>query len=472
MAVLNARQYRDTLTGTSENDSITGSPGADHLIGGPGADTILSATSFGEWYTPDILRGGAGDDVISVRYGYGAFAFGDNGDDTLSGSDLTPPQSLVVLEGGPGDDRIDGMATAGERVLAGYVTATGGVTVNLAVPTAQAVGGGAGVDILRSLTGLVGSSHDDILRGGDNTPNLLFGGAGDDRIEAGAGGATMWGEQGNDTLVGGADEDWVSYAGSIFSEPEFAYLSRFEAVGGVHAEMGTLSTAADSSGLGRDLLIDIDGVEGTRFSDTLIGDSRDNTLAGGSGEDLLEGGGGNDSLAGLHGSDTLRGGLGNDTISDNSGPDRIEGGDGDDLITTGNVSLPFPPGGPPPGIADGNAGADTLIGFNHQEWFRGGQGNDSLSSGGGDDFLSGDKGNDTISGGAGADIFHSFSGAGLDRILDFNAAEGDRVQLATGTSYTVSQVGADTVVDLGGGDTVVLVGVQMSALLAGWITVA
>ena len=55
-------------------------------------------------------------------------------------------------------------------------------------------------------------------------------------------------------------------------------------------------------------------------------------------------------------------------------------------------------------------------------------------------------------------------------MLDFNLAEGDRVQLEPGTSYSVAQVGADTVITLGASsDQVILVGVQMSNLTAGWI---
>ena len=111
-------------------------------------------------------------------------------------------------------------------------------------------------------------------------------------------------------------------------------------------------------------------------------------------------------------------------------------------------------------MALGGDGADTV---------RGGQGDDSVSGGAGNDWLWGDKGNDTLSGGAGADSFHSLVGAGLDRITDFNRAEGDRLILDGSPAYTVSQVGADTVVDLGHGDQVVLVGVTYASLSAGWI---
>ena len=100
---------------------------------------------------------------------------------------------------------------------------------------------------------------------------------------------------------------------------------------------------------------------------------------------------------------------------------------------------------------------------------RGGQGDDVIYGDAGNDWISGDRGNDTMTGGAGADTFHTFSGAGIDKVTDFNAAEGDRVQLDQGTHYTVSQVGADTVIDMGNGDQMILVGVQLSSLPQGWI---
>lgn len=94
----------------------------------------------------------------------------------------------------------------------------------------------------------------------------------------------------------------------------------------------------------------------------------------------------------------------------------------------------------------------------------------SVDSGGGaGDVLVGSSGDNTMSGGPGADIFHSFSGAGMDVVTDFNAAEGDRVQLDPGTAYTVSQQGANVVIDMGNGDEMVLQNVQLSSLPNGWL---
>ena len=78
--------------------------------------------------------------------------------------------------------------------------------------------------------------------------------------------------------------------------------------------------------------------------------------------------------------------------------------------------------------------------------------------------MSGDKGNDTLSGGAGADVFNTFGDAGIDRVLDFNSAEGDRVRFDPGTTWTLGFSGADTVISMVGGAQMILVGVGSSTL--------
>jgi len=175
-------------------------------------------------------------------------------------------------------------------------------------------------------------------------------------------------------------------------------------------------------------------------------------VAGGDGADTLMGGAGFDYLQGNAGADSESGGAGNDWVVGGQGNDQLSGGDGDDIVYA-------------------NLGDDTLSGDAGADWVRGGQGNDVLTGGAGNDFMSGDKGDDTISGGSGADIFHTFGDAGIDRVTDFSAAEGDRVQLDPGTSYRAVQSGADTVITMSGGAVMTLVGVKLSSLPSGWIFV-
>ena len=181
-------------------------------------------------------------------------------------------------------------------------------------------------------------------------------------------------------------------------------------------------------------------------------------------------GDGGDYLRGEDGNDQLFGGLGFDDINGNMGNDTASGGQGDDWVVGGkDQDLLF--GDEGSDIVLGNLGDDTCDGGIGDDIVRGGQGNDILTGGAGADFLSGDKGDDTITGGAGADTFNSFGDAGIDRVLDFNRAEGDRVRLDPGSTYTAAQVGADTVVMVTGGAQVVLVGVTLASLGNDWIFV-
>lgn len=173
-------------------------------------------------------------------------------------------------------------------------------------------------------------------------------------------------------------------------------------------------------------------------------------VSGGAGDDLLIGGPHFDNFQGNTGNDELRGGGGDDWVVGGKDNDNLHGDAGADLVY-------------------GNLGNDTCDGGDGADIVRGGQDNDVLRGGAGDDFISGDRGDDTIAGGVGADTFHTFGEAGIDRVVDFNLAEGDRVQLAAGTQYTLAQVGADTVISMTGGGQMVLIGVQLSALTPGWI---
>uniref|UniRef100_UPI001CBD3625 beta strand repeat-containing protein n=1 Tax=Pseudomonas sp. GL-B-19 TaxID=2832393 RepID=UPI001CBD3625 len=117
-------------------------------------------------------------------------------------------------------------------------------------------------------------------------------------------------------------------------------------------------------------------------------------------------------VSGAHdGDDTLLGGAGNDIIFGQGGGDKLYGGSGNDILLggTGNDLL------------NGEAGNDFLIG---------GAGTDTLDGGAGNDTLLGGTGNDTLIGGLGGDTFVWKAGdTGTDVIKDFNANEGDRIDL-------------------------------------------
>ncbi|WP_460826446.1 Ig-like domain-containing protein [Massilia terrae] len=168
-------------------------------------------------------------------------------------------------------------------------------------------------------------------------------------------------------------------------------------------------------------------------------------LVGGNGDDTLSGNPNNNA------EDIIQGGNGNDTISGYGGTDVLYGGNGDDKLS-------------------GGSGIDYLYGDS---------GNDTLDGGADGDYLFGGKGNDILIGGTGADKFVFEPQSGNDRILDFNAAEGDKLYFANifPTSMTVDAFIAKYVTDTGNdllitlpGGSIVLVGVPNVSALAGAIS--
>ena len=153
---------------------------------------------------------------------------------------------------------------------------------------------------------------------------------------------------------------------------------------------------------------------------------------------LVFGGDGRDMLWSSTGADTLVGGNGGDWLA---------GGAGNDNLYGGNLEG-----------AETGAGADwnvNGISGSFSNVLDGGAGNDTIVGGSGKDLIFGGRGNDTLSGGDGADTFaFQFNYApdaswGVDTILDFNYAGGDRLKgLDWGPGdLTASVVGSNTVLD-------------------------
>lgn len=228
-------------------------------------------------------------------------------------------------------------------------------------------------------------------------------------------------------------------------------------------------------------------IEGFGGNDTINTGAGHDTVYGGAGNDLItnphEGlayGATTTYLRGDDGNDTIKGGHGFDDINGNKGDDRCMGGDGSDWVVGGqgnDVLYGDRDNGVPAvnlgnDIVYGNLGNDTCYGGEGADWVRGGQGDDIVEGGAGNDWLAGDRGSDTLTGGAGADVIYGFSGIGLDYVTDFSRTQGDRIQLAPGTAYTLRQDGANAIVDLSNGDTLVLAGVQTSSLTGDWLLFA
>ena len=198
---------------------------------------------------------------------------------------------------------------------------------------------------------------------------------------------------------------------------------------------------------------------GTASSTTIYGGAGDDTITGGSTNSYLRGDDGNDVIIAKAGFNDMNGNAGNDTIYGGPGADWLAGGKGDDVLIAGTGANQ---------VLYGNMGDDSLVGGPGGDTLRGGQGNDTIVGGSGNDWISGDKGDDLIYGGPGADTFHASAGSGVDWIADFNSAEGDRVALDPGLTYTVTYSNGNMVITLNTGDVVVLAGVN-PATVGTWL---
>jgi len=451
----------DQIYGGNGNDILLGQAGHDIIYAGNHRDTVRGGDGndqvFGET-GDDILEGNTGDDHLN----------GGDGDDLLSGGDGSD-----VLFGGAGADYLDG----GEGIdTVSYDDSNMAVTVSLEVGTIG-VGGHADGDIIERISNLTGSTHGDSLTGNSSNNvisglggnDTITGGLGNDTVDAGAGNDRVIATQadGNDTYTGGAGFDILDF-------------SQVQGVVQINQIGGTITGSS-----GNDTLNDV--------FEQIIGSNFDDALSGGNGGDVLDGNDGNDRFFGNGGTDLMRGGNGNDTFffSTNDGNDRLEGGAGFDVLDYsslgGRVQV-----NQLAGTTTGTANNDTLldvfeavIGSNFGDVLSGGNGINVLNGGGGDDQLFANGGNDLTSGGEGNDTItlglgddrHDFrNGEDIDTITDFNAGAGSQDQIilrfhSAATSFAqmqaagmFSQQGANTLIELGNGDQIILNNVNVDDL--------
>lgn len=297
----------DTVVAGEGNDSVTGGAGNDQIFGGPGNDTATGDSGA------DVLFGGTGDDVL----------FGGPDNDTLLGGDGN--DSLVggigsdVLDGGLGDDTLEGLD--GDDLLIG----------------------GGGNDL--ALGGL-GNDFIDTRAPGTSSPDRAYPGLYSADADPFNDRETVFGGEGNDTILTGDDRDVIVAGG------------------------GNDSVFAGD---------DDDSVQGNDGDDTLIGGEGRDTITGDLGNDLIYGGTPDDALDPTHlpddvdldpgnNRDALYGGLGNDTIYGGDDNDTLFGGQGDDLLF-GGIDQDEIYGGAGNDTLDGGGQADTLVGGGDRDTF-------------------------------------------------------------------------------------------------------
>ncbi len=220
------------------------------------------------------------------------------------------------------------------------------------------------------VTIVTGTPTADRLHAADVGDSILMGNGGDDQLFGGAGQTRMEGGTGDDLYFVTSARDLVVERTGGGLDTVYASIDYR-----LPDEVETLRLAAP------DL--------------TARGNGLANKITGTAGRDRIDGAAGDDSLVGLEGRDILDGAAGDDNLNGGAGRDSLTGGSGADLLN-------------------------------------GGDGDDRLWGGAGADQIEGGSGDDRLSGGRGADVFLFRPDAigDHDVVIDFSAAQGDRIGLS------------------------------------------
>lgn len=367
------------LTGSAGNDQLTGGTAADMLSGGIGRD---------------VLTGRTGDDTL----------LGEDGDDLLEGG-----PGADILDGGPGYDAVT------------YAHSESSVLIDLSIGlfTNDAFG-----DVFTSIEQFEATSFSDTLIG-TGGPDVFYGLASDDVLDGRDGDDVLEGGAGADQLIGGNGFDIASY---------------WRSPAGVQVNLATgATTGGDAQG---DVFSSIEGLEGSTFGDTLVGDANSNRIYGLDGRDTIDAGDGDDFINGGGGPSTPGPPfpqvpyprfevIGGQTMLVGVGGDDLVGGPGNDTVSFEGLQVAGHTGNTPPsgdrivgvtvnlatGVNNNAAAGTTLTGIEN-----------IIGTDYGDDITGDDGPNliDPLHGGGYGDISHSGpdridGGAGEDTLrIDFS----------------------------------------------------
>ena len=364
--------------------------------------------------------------------------------------------------------RTTGVAVCASSLLTLLVSATG-------------LGSAAAPECFGLPATVVGSDGADVL-GGTEGDDVMVGLGGDDDILAFGGNDVLCGGAGNDGFVPGPGDDSIDGGGGGVGLG-FLDIVLFDVLDQSTQPVRADLRAGTATGEGTDRLVNISGLSGTRFSDTLVGDNSFNSFFPRDGDDTVVGGGGEDAVGfsrGVSASlgtgtatgegtdrmdsiESLYGSKFRDVLVGNAGVNYLSGGEGnDDLRGEGGDDRTF-----------GDEGNDRLVGGSGNDSVGGDRGNDRVVGGSGDDVLSGGDGNDndTLDGGAGLDaityrrgptgiqanlLIGRAIGRGLDTLAGIEQVEGselpDQLLGDAKTNFLVGNAGFDRITAAAGSD--------------------
>jgi len=302
-------QHTQTFTGVSEVDAnggqgtnvidLRGVMATCHLIGGPGTNTIYLSDG-----PNSTANGGGGNATIyasKAASATGVVIHGGGGNSLIDGGTVA-----ITIYGDAGTNTINGSTTGDDHLYGG----TGDDTINAGNGNAY-IDGGPGNDVIHGGSGqdfILGGPGDDVIycgrsdnivNGGDGN-DVIYGGAGNDLLIGGNGNNTIYGNAGNDLIIG---NNVATVAGMAITETNW------------HA----LNTAVDNMAT--------NGVGVSGISGPTDGSSGNCFLVGGGGSDVIFGGGGANII---YGGNFLT--PGQTSVITEDGNNFIVGGPGDDTI--------------------------------------------------------------------------------------------------------------------------------------------
>ena len=425
------------------------------------------------------VQGTAGGDAIQVSGGPGAVT-------------VTGLAAAVSVLHGDATDKLTINGNAGDDVIDASMLQAGALALTL--------NGGLGIDVL------IGSQGDDLINGGAGDDVALMG-AGNDIFVWNPGDA-------NDTIEGQGGTDTLQFNGANVAEnidisANGGRIIFFRNIASVVMDLdGTEHITFNALG-GADHVVvnDLSGTDATLvtidLAATLGGSTSDSaddivTVHGSAAGDVMtfDVSGGSYTLSGLTAQVSVLHADAGDLVvlQGDGGTDRLTiNGDGSSeviLLSSNSGAVRVGSIGPNPFVIDttvenltvsGNDGNDTItaqagLAALTALTLDGGVGNDTLTGGDGADILIGGLGSDVLDGAAGDDRFVYRRGDGADQIFGFVAGLGtddkvdltavDLVETFAEVMSFATQVGADTVIDFGNGDTITLKNVTRANLTA------